>query len=73
MDMASMMGGMGGGMGGGDFGGIDFSKLGGDMGAMGNMGDMEDEGEGEGEQEGDAKVAEGEAQKPAGSKIEEIN
>lgn len=72
MDMASMMGGMGGGMGGGDFGGIDFSKLGGgDMGAMGNMGDMEDEGEDE--QEGDAKTAEGEAHKPAGSKIEEIN
>ena len=82
MDMASMMGGMGG----GDFGGIDFSKLGGAD--MGSMGDMDDEDEGEDmpklEEEEKAVDAAGdsnnvtlkgdEAQKAAGdSKIQEIN
>jgi len=69
-DMSSMMGGAG-----GDFGGIDFSKLGG-----AGMGDeAEGEGESEGESEGDDDMPalegddEGEGQAKKSSKIEEVN
>jgi len=73
MDMASMMGGMGGG---GDFGGIDFSKLGGggEGGGLGEMDDDEDddempdlEGEGESTEKSETET---ETTKP---KIEEVN
>jgi HSP20 family molecular chaperone IbpA len=56
------MPGMGGGMGGGDFGGIDFSKLGGGAGP-GDLGDEEDD---EDEEDDDMPALEGEdAKKPA--------
>lgn len=62
-DMSSMMGGAG-----GDFGGIDFSKLGGGMGG--------EEGEEEGEEEDDdeemPELEEDEASKKPASKIEEV-
>jgi hypothetical protein len=77
MDMASMMGG-----GGGDFGGIDFSKLGGGAG-LGDMDMDEEEGdedeeqmpELEGESSEGSKVASGETGASAtktAAKIEEI-
>jgi hypothetical protein len=65
-DMSSMMGGAG-----GDFGGIDFSKLGGGMG-----GEEGEEGEEEGEEEDDdeemPELEEDEASKKPASKIEEV-
>jgi hypothetical protein len=65
-DMSSMMGGAG-----GDFGGIDFSKLGGGMGGE----EGEEEGEEDEEDEDMPELEEDEAsssEKPASSKIEEV-
>lgn len=72
-DMSSMMGGGGG----GDFSGIDFSKLGGGMGGLGDEGEGEEE-EGDDEDDGDMPDLEGEdehekaAPSSSKSKIEEV-
>jgi hypothetical protein len=64
-DMSSMMGGAG-----GDFGGIDFSKLGGGMG--GEEGEEEGEDEDDDEDMPELEDDEASSEKPASSKIEEV-
>jgi hypothetical protein len=65
-DMSSMMGGAG-----GDFGGIDFSKLGGGMGGEEGEDEAEDEDDDEEMPELEEDEAASSSEKPA-SKIEEV-